>query len=216
MVGDRLERYLDLLYSANRSLNLTRVPREDAWRRHLEESLSLLALAPWEDRSEALDLGSGGGLPGIPLALARPGVRFRLLERTQKKARFLAMAAEQLELGNVEVVAMDSREYLASSDFRAPDYLVSRAAMTPARLISEAARLLAPAGTALLLVSPGTGDASLEEVARRAGLTGFPLLRSGPAAVLRLRRVGAPLARRPGRPAGASRQRPPRGPRPRG
>ncbi|MGC8473978.1 MAG: 16S rRNA (guanine(527)-N(7))-methyltransferase RsmG [Candidatus Dormibacteria bacterium] len=212
----RLERFLDLLYAANRSLNLTRVPREDAGARHLEESLSLLELAAWEDGAEALDLGTGGGLPGIPLALARPGVRFRLLERTQKKAHFLAAAVEELRLDNVEVVAQDSREHRSSPGFRPPDYLVSRAALPLARLVPEVGRLLGPRGTALLLVSPGSVDAALEPLALRAGLAGFSVLRPGPATVLRLRRGAAPPARTPGRPAGAPSRRPPRGPLPRG
>ena len=215
-VGGRLQRYLDLLYSANRSLNLTRVPRDDAFGRHIEESLSLLELAPWESGAEALDLGSGGGLPGIPLALARPEVRIRLLERTQKKARFLAAVVAELELANVEVVGLDSREYLSSPDFRAPDYLVSRAALPLARLIPEVGRLLGPKGTALLLISPGSVEDGIEQLASRAGLAGFSLLRPGRATVLRLRRSGAPPARRPDRPAGVPSQRPPRGRRPRG
>ena len=211
----RVERYLDLLYSANRSLNLTRVSRNDAFRRHIEESLSLLELAPWGDGAEALDLGSGGGLPGIPLALARPGVRLRLLERTQKKARFLTATAAELGLGNVEVVALDSRDYRSTPSFRAPDYLVSRAALPLARLIPEVGRILAPGGTALLLVSPESVDGGVEQLASTAGLTGVAVLRPGPATVLRLRR-GAPLSRSPGTPAGAPIQRPPRGQRPRG
>ena len=212
----RLERYLDLLYSANRTLNLTRVPREEAGERHVAESLSLLRLAPWEDGTEALDLGSGGGLPGIPLALARPKVRFRLLERTQKKAYFLAAAAAELGLTNVEVVAQDSREYRSSSNFRAPRYLVSRAALPLVRLIPEVARLLGPAGTALLLVSNGSLEVGLEPLAHRAGLTDFAVLRPAPATVLKLRRSAAPPSRRQGRLAGAPSQSPPRGPRPRG
>ena len=213
---DRLERYLDLLYTANRSLNLTRVSRNDALGRHIEESLSLLEVAPWEDGAEALDLGSGGGLPGIPLALTRPEVRFRLLERTQKKARFLVTTAAELGLGNVEVVAQDSRDYRSSPAFRAPDYLVSRAALALARLIPDVGRILAPGGTALLLVSPESLEGGVEQLASTAGLTGVAVLRPGPATVLRLRRSGAPPARRPDRPAGVPSQRPPRGRRPRG
>ena len=215
-VHSRLQRYLDLLYSANRSLNLTRVPRDEAGERHVDESLSLLDLAPWEDGAEALDLGSGGGLPGIPLALARPAVRFRLLERTQKKARFLAAVAAQLELANVEVVAQDSREYRSSVDFRAPNYLVSRAALPLARLVPEVGRILAPTGTALLLISPGAAGKEIEQLSRREGFTGFAVLRPGRATVLRLRRGGVPLSTRPGRPAGGPTRTPPRGPLPRG
>jgi 16S rRNA (guanine527-N7)-methyltransferase len=215
-VQSRLQGYLEFLYSANRSLNLTRVPREEAGERHLEESLSLLELAPWEDGAEAMDLGSGGGLPGIPLAVARPGVHFRLLERTQKKARFLAEVAAQLELANVEVVAQDSREYRSSAAFRAPHYLVSRAALPLARLVPEVARILAPGGTALLLVAPGAVEEWVELLARREGLTQLAVLHPGRATVLRLRRAGSPLSRRPGRAGAATTRTLPRGPLPRG
>lgn len=181
------EKYLDLLYAANRTLNLTRVPRELAATRHLGESLSLLPLAGWEDGSLALDLGSGGGVPGIPLALARPRVRFRLLERTQKKARFLERVVSELGLTNVEVVPQDSREHASSPGVVAPRYLVSRAAAPLPRLLPEVSRLLAPGGTALLLVGPGTavpGSGAL----RTLGLRWAELVRTGPATVLRIRR----------------------------
>ena len=214
--GDLLERYLTLLYAANRTLNLTRVPREQAADRHILESLQLLRLAPWEDGAEALDLGSGGGLPGIPLAVARPRVRFRLLERTRKKARFLEEVVQELGLANVRVQAQDSREYLASEDFRPARYLVSRAAVPLDRLVPELGRLLAPGGVALLLVSPRTAAGPLAPQAAAAKLEGLQVLSCGAATVVRLRRRGAPFSTRPHRPARAPTPSPPRDPRPRG
>ena len=98
-----LRRFLDLLLEKNRSLNLTSVRDPDAaWPRHILDSLSLLPFL--EGRRRLLDLGSGGGLPGIPLAIVRPGLEVALLEATGKKARFLEEAASSLELANVRVI----------------------------------------------------------------------------------------------------------------
>lgn len=101
---DRLERYLDLLFEANRRFNLTRIVEPaEAWMRHIFDSLTLL---PWVMESGAkrlLDVGSGGGLPGIPLATVLPDVQVTLLETTRKKANFLGETAAALGLGNVRV-----------------------------------------------------------------------------------------------------------------
>src|SRR5262245_30888345 len=106
-LGARLEQYLELLLETNRSFNLTAVTdREDAWTKHVSDSLSLVpdlrGLAPG---SQVADVGSGGGLPAIPLALALPELSFTLVEATGKKARFLEETAQALGLSNVRVAA---------------------------------------------------------------------------------------------------------------
>ncbi len=102
---ERLGRYLALLLDANTRFNLTAITDPDqAWTRHVFDSLTLL---PYLDSSAAhrvIDIGSGGGLPGIPLAVAMPDVRFTLLEATGKKAVFLRETAAMLELDNIDVV----------------------------------------------------------------------------------------------------------------
>lgn len=121
----RLETYLRLLLETNRQFNLTAVTEPaQAWMRHIFDALTLLPLLDaceeGEETADAsrppaagsgqervtsvIDVGSGGGLPGIPLAVARPDVRFTLLEATGKKADFLARVAGELGLGNVEVL----------------------------------------------------------------------------------------------------------------
>src|SRR5579863_5841477 len=96
-----LNRYLDLLLSANQRMNLTRiVDRPSAELLHIADSLTLLAHLP-RGPSRVADVGSGGGVPGIPLAIARPDVQIYLIESTRKKAVFLVNAARQLELTNV-------------------------------------------------------------------------------------------------------------------
>ena len=105
---EQLARYLELLYEANATTNLTAVrdPRE-AWNRHLLDSLSLLPLIRSVGARRVLDLGSGGGLPGIPLAVTMPDIEFMLLEATGKKAAFLESTARELGLDNV--VVLDER-----------------------------------------------------------------------------------------------------------
>ncbi|MCG8617215.1 MAG: 16S rRNA (guanine(527)-N(7))-methyltransferase RsmG [Desulfobacterales bacterium] len=100
---DRLAAYLELLLETNKRFNLTAIkdPAE-AWQRHILDSLSLLPFVA-ESRS-VIDVGSGGGLPGIPLACVLPELPITLVEATGKKARFLATCASELGLGRVEVV----------------------------------------------------------------------------------------------------------------
>ena len=102
---DRMGLFLALLLETNKSFNLTAITDPDAaWIRHIFDSLTLL---PWIGATAAkrvVDLGSGGGLPGIPLAIALPQVRFTLVEATGKKAKFLQEAVAAIGLANVEVV----------------------------------------------------------------------------------------------------------------
>ena len=96
---DTLGRYLDALYSANASMNLTAVPEgEDAWHRHVVDSLSLLPWVASTGATTVIDVGTGGGLPGIPLALAVPELRVTLLEATGRKCEFLQQCVADLGL----------------------------------------------------------------------------------------------------------------------
>lgn len=123
-----LSRYLGMLFFANERFNLTRIDRESAWSRHVVDSLTLLApLASLEKVERAIDIGSGGGLPAIPLAITRPDVGWTLLEATGKKARFLEAVARRLGLRNVAVVN-DRAEKAARGPLReAFDVTTSRA-----------------------------------------------------------------------------------------
>lgn len=103
---EQLGLYLAMLLRANESFNLTAIkdPAE-AWTRHLFDSLTLIpVLAELPDGGAVIDVGSGGGLPGLPLAICSPHLSFTLLEATGKKAEFLRRAVQTLGLANVAVV----------------------------------------------------------------------------------------------------------------
>ncbi len=102
---ERFGEFLSLLLEANRQFNLTRIVNpEEAWIRHIGDSLSLLPFLDSSGAKTVIDVGSGGGLPGLPLAIAMPKVAFTLLEATGKKAAFLDAATKRLSLENVCVI----------------------------------------------------------------------------------------------------------------
>jgi 16S rRNA (guanine527-N7)-methyltransferase len=105
----RLAAYADLLLEANQRMNLVRVEnRDELLERHVLDSLSLLPIVdatPEIDAAGIVDLGSGGGLPGLVLALCRPERKFFLVEATQKKAKFLNEAVAALGAARVRVLA---------------------------------------------------------------------------------------------------------------
>lgn len=95
-----------MLMHANTRMNLTSIRDErEAWDRHIFDSLTLIPLlSELGDGAEVIDIGSGGGLPGLPLAIACPRLRFTLMDATKKKCDYLGQAADALGLGNVRVI----------------------------------------------------------------------------------------------------------------
>jgi 16S rRNA (guanine527-N7)-methyltransferase len=99
----QLHRFLDLLIETNERINLTRiVDRADAEVRHVADALSIL---PWLGTPRTVaDVGTGGGVPGVPLAIALPGTRVTLIDSTKKKLDAVMAIVHQLGLTNVEAV----------------------------------------------------------------------------------------------------------------
>lgn len=134
--------YLVLLAKWNRVYNLTAVRDESKMVSH--HLLDSLAVLPHISARRLLDVGSGGGLPGIPLAIARSDMRVTLLDSNHKKCAFLKQAAIELELGNVEVACERVEDFHAPEKF---DVIISRAFADLGEFISGSCHLLAPNGT---------------------------------------------------------------------
>ena len=142
----RLTAYLTLLERWNRAYNLTAVREPEAMVvRHLLDSLSIL---PWLEGPRVLDVGSGAGLPGIPLAIARIKYEFCLLDSNGKRTRFLTQVTAELRLPNVSVVRSRVEDYRPVTLFNS---VVSRAFATLADLVANAGRLCAPTGRLLAM-----------------------------------------------------------------
>lgn len=141
----RLERLPGLMRDWNARLNL--VSRADAERleeQHLIPCLAFLRLFRFPDRARVLDLGTGGGLPGLPLAITHPRASFYLLDSVGKKVRAVEAMAQDLGLRNVE--AVNRRVEDLSSRF---DWVTGRAVTALPRFLSWAAPRLREGGDGL-------------------------------------------------------------------
>ncbi|MBL8877253.1 MAG: 16S rRNA (guanine(527)-N(7))-methyltransferase RsmG [Phycisphaerae bacterium] len=167
--------YLALLMKANQTQNLTAVRDEtEAWRRHILDSLTLLpALAEFPEGARVIDVGSGGGLPGIPLAIAMPHLKFTLLEATAKKCDFLTQVVGRVGLKNTVVLQGRSERVGHDRGERADkfgtvthsgghreayDAVVARAVGRLATLVELTAPLCRIGGSVLLIKGEKAGE----------------------------------------------------------
>jgi 16S rRNA (guanine527-N7)-methyltransferase len=142
----RLLAYLDLLAKWNRIYNLTAVRDPDEMLTlHLLDSLSV---TPWVQGERVLDVGSGAGLPGIPLAIALPRFRFTLLDSNAKKTRFMIQAVAELGLDNVRVEQARVSEFKPEKSFNT---VISRAFASIADFLDGAGHLSAADGQLLAM-----------------------------------------------------------------
>ena len=138
---EQLDQYLDLLEKWNRVYNLTAI--RDRVQMVTHHVLDSLAVVPHVRGPRVLDVGSGGGMPGIPIAIARPDLRVTLLDSNHKKTAFLNQAVASLRLPNVAVAAERIESWTTAERF---ETIVSRAFADLAEFVAVGARLLADGG----------------------------------------------------------------------
>jgi 16S rRNA (guanine527-N7)-methyltransferase len=137
-----LWRYAQLLRERNEHVNLTSITsHEGILTLHMLDSLTL---APHlGDAARILDVGTGGGFPGVPLAVAYPQRRFTLIDGTAKKTRFVEESVAALGIGNVFVAHARAESFKGEKNY---DVIVARAVGPLADFVHNASGLLAPAG----------------------------------------------------------------------
>lgn len=204
-IGDRLQAYLDELARWNRRVNLTAVPPERRWDKHVGEVMELLAVCSPAMGARVVDVGAGGGVPGIPMAVLRADLEVTLVESDRRKAGFLTHAAGVLGLGNVRVLAERAEELGRRQGVRAGfDVAVSRALAAPAVMCELCLPLVRAGGVVVALV--GDARAAARECARAAALCGGGEPQAAAAGVLLVtkeratpdaypRRAGVPVRR---------------------
>lgn len=164
--AEQFERYLALLLEANQKMNLTRIDDLAAARvQHIGDALTLL---PWlPEKGRIADVGSGGGVPGLVLAISRPDMSFTLIEATLKKAEFLGRAARELGLPNVAI--LPQRAEGVAREGRRFHVVTARAVAPLDRLLEWCLPLLRPDGVLLAM----KGARAQEEIrAARPALAG--------------------------------------------
>ncbi len=162
----KLAAFLSLLAKWNRTYNLTAIREpERMLTHHVRDALSVLPHLPQRTGLRILDVGSGGGVPGIPLAIARPAWRVVVLDSNRKKGAFLQQAAIELSLSNVEAVTARVEDYAPAAPF---DIVIARAFSDLATLAGASLRHLAPGGRIVAMkgVYPRDEIARLPRVVR--------------------------------------------------
>jgi 16S rRNA (guanine527-N7)-methyltransferase len=135
---DALLGYLSLLEKWNKSFNLTAIRDVNKMLAyHLLDSLSIWRWIP--PQAHALDVGSGAGLPGIPLAIVLPQTRWRLVDSNGKKTRFIQQALAVCKIENATVVKSRIEDYDAEQSF---DVIVSRAYTSLTAFVQSVAHLM--------------------------------------------------------------------------
>jgi 16S rRNA (guanine527-N7)-methyltransferase len=183
-----LETYLDELASWSAHLNLTTVPREQMWSRHVVEVLELLEVAAPAQGARVVDIGSGGGVPGVVMAILRPDLRVTMLESDVRKSGFLIHVAGLLGLRGVEVDTIRAEDAGRRPGSRETfDLATSRAAAPPDVLIELALPLLRIGGSLCALVA--YAPATLASCAAAAAACGGGVPEAPVDGVLRVEKV---------------------------
>jgi 16S rRNA (guanine527-N7)-methyltransferase len=151
-----LWRYAHMLRERNEHVNLTSiVSPEGILTLHMLDSLTVVQHLG--DAKRVIDVGTGGGFPGIPIAVACPERHFTLIDGTQKKIRFVAEAIEALDIRNALALAARAESYAGEKNF---DVVITRAVGSLAESVANVAQLLGPRGRLLAM----KGRAPEEEI----------------------------------------------------
>jgi 16S rRNA (guanine527-N7)-methyltransferase len=188
--------YLGFLVAMNAQMNLTAITEpQEVWSRHGLDALSLLPLLP-PPRSglRLIDVGSGGGVPGLVLAIARRELRVTLVDSTHKKAAFLSETARALGLTNVSVEAQRA-EALYRTEHRGVYDVVTARAVGPLETLVPLTIPFARSGAALLYIKGARADEELNaarSTLERLKITHVRTVQTPTGRVVELRAPGPP------------------------
>jgi 16S rRNA (guanine527-N7)-methyltransferase len=155
---DQLLNFIKLIEKWNKAYNLTAIrDRDEMARLHILDSL---AIVPHIEGQRIIDIGTGAGLPGIPLAICLPEVGFTLLDSNAKKTRFVQQVVLELKLKNVEVLHSRVENYHPEQTY---DAVLTRAFASLPDIVKLTAHLLSKEGV-LLAMKGQSLDAELAEI----------------------------------------------------
>lgn len=166
-----------LLTAVNQDVNLTRIEGEPAfWDRHIADSIAITMFFP-ELATESFslaDIGCGAGFPAIPLALAFPQLKITAIDSIAKKTRFVELAADKLEIRNLEVVTARSKELPHKPGWSERFDIVSARAVADARsLFRENRQLLGKSGKFIFYKTPDQIATEIEDVGKASAKYGL-------------------------------------------
>ncbi|MFC1914305.1 16S rRNA (guanine(527)-N(7))-methyltransferase RsmG [Chloroflexota bacterium] len=173
---EQFQAYYRELVDWNRRVNLTAITDcEEVQVKHFLDSLTVvqaLAQPIGKKGLSVIDVGSGAGLPGIPLKILLPGIRLVLLEATAKKAEFLHHLKSKLGLSDVEIVAERAEEAGHNAEYRKRFVLVLSRAVAGLSTLVELALPFCAVGGSFVAQKKGNIDLEVEQAAGAIGLLG--------------------------------------------
>ncbi|MEO6198003.1 MAG: 16S rRNA (guanine(527)-N(7))-methyltransferase RsmG, partial [Dehalococcoidia bacterium] len=172
----QLDAYASLILASNQKAGLmsSGTSRDDLYQRHFPESFAVLAALESNNllNSPVIDIGSGAGLPGVPLKIARPGIGITLLEATQKKAAFLGEVVQELRLTDVTVIRGRAEEIGRDPLHRERYRLAVARSVAPLPVLLELALPLLAVGGVLAAVKGSRMEAEIDASANALATLG--------------------------------------------
>ena len=176
---NQFEAFLDLLFAKNQLVNMIsrQTPKDDYWLYHFLDSLLVLKCMDLQ-AGDALDFGSGGGLPGIPLKLVSPGMKMTLLDSVGKKIKCIQEMITELDLQDCTAIWVRLEDYTKVFSGKRFDYIFCRSVRIEESFIEPLYKLLRPGGRAVFYKAHQAedvtvfrnitvSDVSLEELGKR-------------------------------------------------
>ena len=170
---EQFNTYIELLIETNKSLNLTAItdPHEVAVK-HMVDSLSCLDEHVFKEGATVLDLGTGAGFPGIPLAIMRPDLRITLFDSLQKRLRFLEGVISQLGLTNVVTLHGRAEETAKLSDYREQFDIITSRAVARLAVLAEWSLPFGRIGGYLVALKGAAYEEELQEAKKALDILG--------------------------------------------
>ena len=169
-MNPKFDKYAELLKDWNTRINLTAITDDEEIRiKHFEDSLTILPYLEGENIS-LVDVGTGAGFPGIPVAIERPDITVTLVDSLEKRIKFLECVARELELPNVKCVHARAEDFGKTPEFReAFDYATARAVASMPVLLEYCLPLVKVGGRFIAMKGANAGEEKFDNALKVLG-----------------------------------------------